>query len=312
MAYNRAKDDYRKSIRPDKPSPAFLGGFVTGSFQFIVATNPALAYVRYLDGFQTTAKHRNRVDLTLDPTDADNQDIPIALYYDEYGDLAIWGGDPNQFGAILQQNPNAGAGGVKRVVAGANIIVDNSDPTRPIVIGSNGGNKDLYFESDPQTIFNSTTPTSMYSGVGVGSRELPADWWATSGRVVEIEFGGAFSVGASPSTITYDLGFVGQPPVVSIAFTCPATGAGMYKLKGRIACFSSGASGIFEGDVQLVVFESVVANATTTQINLGNGSPIDTTGLLTLDAVVTMSFADSSTGLDASIMPNTIKYFDPN
>lgn len=139
MALNRALDQYEDSITPNKPFPALLGAFVAGNFQITVPTNPALAYVRYfIDDTPTTAKHRNRVDLTTT-----NQNTPIALYYDEYQELSIWGIDPKQAGAVLETDPNAGAGGIKAVVAGTNVTVDNTDPVRPIVNVAGGGSTSI-------------------------------------------------------------------------------------------------------------------------------------------------------------------------
>jgi hypothetical protein len=103
MAFERVLTEYEASIQRPAPIPAYLGAFVEGAFRTTVLTDPSLTYARYLDDTPTVVKHRNRINL-----DTSDENIPISLYYDEFGNLAILDIDPDQAGSILQADPGQG------------------------------------------------------------------------------------------------------------------------------------------------------------------------------------------------------------
>lgn len=303
MALNRALSDYEASIRPDKPFTALLGGFVNGSFQFVVATNPTLAYVRHLDGVQTTAKHRNRVDLTLDPTDPDNQDNPIALYYDEYGDLAIWGLDPDQGGALLENDPTKGAGGVKSVTGAG---VDNTDPVNPVITGS--GNQDLFTQTNSSFVSNTTSETTLVS-TGVGNLTLPPNWWV-SGRTLHLWLAGGITTKA---LLAGTLGFrlyldtAQQITFASGDITIPDGIAGAWVADLWLTCRSDGMSGVFSGAGLMDIY---LTDLTHVGLTLAGGSNQDTTVSQPIDLKIQWGTADASNGIGIDQL--VITYHDPN
>lgn len=311
--FEQALSDYGKAITPDKPFPAYLGAFIAGTFQIVVPTNPALAYVRHLDNTSTTAYHHNRVDLYKDPTLAANQNISIALYYDEYDHLAIWGLAPPEAGANLQTDPNTGAGAVKAVIAGTGVTVDSTDPTRPIVAASGGGagNRDLFVQTATQTVANTTSETTLF-GAGIGTLTLPANWFVI-GREIEIYLSGLIitkTLLPGNITITFKLG--GSAICLSALYpiTADLDGVG-WEASIRCACvsLSSGTSYNFSPSQGKLL----LANNDMTSIQLlinGISAILDISGTLAIDVTWTWDTADANNLIET--FEAFVRYIDPN
>lgn len=293
----QALSDYGKAITSDKPFPAILGAYIAGSFQIIVPTDPAKAYVRHLDNTPTTAYHHNRVDLFKDPTLAANQNISIALYYDEFDHLAIWGLAPPEAGANLQTDPNTGAGAVKAVIAGTGVTVDSTDPTRPIVSasGSSSGSDAIYRELVGQSISNTSAQSSLLNS-GVGSLLITANN-LLAGDILRAHvtfFGGSKASASGDITLAV---LMNSTPIAVLG----------------PAAMVDGVSGAFIALDADILFQTIGASATvrakfTLYCELFStpfqvfwwGSVVNTTINQTLDIAVTFSTADPANTADST------------
>jgi hypothetical protein len=288
-------DAYEASIKPDKPIPALQGAFIAGAYQTTVASDPSLVYVRMLDNTVTRAKHRNRLNLT-DP----NQNIPIALYYDEYDQLSVWGIEPNQAGAVLQGSPVAGAGGVKSVVAGSGITVDNTDPVNPIVSAGAAASGVLFVMDIIDFVVTNTVADSSLFGAGVGDRNIAAGTYVV-GDMMEIVISGIMSSDAiAPGNFSFHVGFSGNYAVDSGSVAIPL---GLTDASFTLRCWffptDVGGSGLFYGSGDL--FISTGAGLATYIPLLNVGITADTTAGLLVEAAIQYDTADPDNSINPQI-----------
>lgn len=312
MVLNRLLDDYEASITPDKPTQALLGAFINGVFQKRVATNPALAYVRDLNNQSTTVKHRNMVDL-----DDPDQNVPISLFYDAFGALAILDLEPNQSGATQQRNPNAGN---SFSITALTEVTSPTPGTTYFPVSTVDGNRKLRADHLPVSPSNrllyldlgaasssTTSPVSIWGGVPNGSRDLPADWW-TEGRFVIFEFTGILTGDITPPAFTISLGFEGEA-TVDFSFTLPtASFSGKFRFYGRLYTSNPGATATFAGDGELHLTDDATSLMTFFAFYLQTaGATIDTTNALTLDALMSIDAGSPNEWSVGDYLPPVIK-----